>query len=214
VVFGALFLLGLARAGGLSRSGAGAWAWVEPALYVGIPLAATMALNWQNAKAFNVRYVLVGLPMYLALAAAGLAAVAGARRAAAGAAVVVASVLSLSHHYFDPRYAKEDVRSATRAVEARLAPGECIFAPTVWQIVAHYQRGGAPLHYVYRQPPGLMERQIDALTAACDSFWYLRARPWVDDADGRVLAAIESRFDRGEAMEFAGVSVIHFSRRN
>jgi hypothetical protein len=154
--------------------------------------------------------------MYLSLLALGIAR--PGRRAwtgaVAGLAVLATCAISLGRHYFDPRYAKEDVRGATRAVEARLTPGECIFAPTVWQIVEHYQRTGAPLHYVYRDPPLLRERQLEDLFASCDSFWYLRARPWVDDADGSVLAAVEARCRRRETLEFAGVSAIRFSPKN
>jgi 4-amino-4-deoxy-L-arabinose transferase-like glycosyltransferase len=212
LLFGALAVLGLARA---ARRG-GAWRASEMLLYLLVPLLAVLALNWQNAKAFNARYVLAGLPAYLALVAVG---VSGAGRLAwagvlCGAAAVATDSVSLSNHYGDPRYAKEDMRAATRAVEERMGPGECIFAPTVWQIVQHYQRGDAPLHYVYRNPPSLMERQLADLFASCGSFWYLRARPWVDDADGRVLAALEARYRRVESLEFAGVSAIHFSAEN
>jgi 4-amino-4-deoxy-L-arabinose transferase-like glycosyltransferase len=213
LLFGALACAGLAAAGRGAAHGRSR-ARIEPLLYVFLPLLATLALNWQNAKAFNVRYVLVGLPMYLALVAAGIAGLGRPRwlSPAAGLAVLATLGISLQNYYGDPRYAKEDVRAATRAVESRLAPGECIFAPTVWQIVGHYRRTDAPVHYVYRDPPHLMERQLAEMDAACAGVWYVRARPWVDDADGAVLAALESRYRRGETLEFPGVSVIHFTR--
>lgn len=214
LLFAALTLAGLAAAGrGAAR---GRWSpRGELLLYVLLPLVATLALNWQNAKAFNVRYVLVGLPMYLALVAAGIAGLRPARwmPAAAGIAVLATSAVSLRNHYTNPDYVREDVRAATRAVEARLAPGECIFAPTVWQIVNHYRRTDAPVHYVYRNPPTMMERQLAQLDDECDGLWYVRARPWVDDADGAVMAALESRYRRGESIEFPGVVAIHFTRR-
>jgi len=215
LLFGALLGLGLARAPAKSVNHSGGWTALEPLLYLLVPMVATLALNWQNAKAFNMRYVLVGLPGYLALLAVGLASLRrGDVRVGAGVAVLATCALSLRHHYFDPRYAKEDVRGATRAVEARLLPGECIFAPTVWQIVGHYQRGDAPVHYVFREPPELVRRQLDGLYGTCASFWYLRARPWVDDPDGRVLAELGSRYQLGERLEFAGVTALHYTRKN
>lgn len=212
LVFGVLAVAGL-RA--VSRPPRGdSWRAVELVLYITIPLAATLFLNWQNAKAFNVRYVLVGLPMFLTLIAAGIDAAARKRRIVVAALALGTCAVALFNYYADPSRQKEDVRDATRAVEARLAPGECIFAPTVWQIVAHYQTRPAPLHYVYREPPGIMERQLQDLYSSCPSFWYLRARPWVDDADGHVLAAIESRYRADGEMNFPGVRAIHFVSKN
>jgi hypothetical protein len=214
LLFGALAVLGLLRAA-RPRGGGGAWRAWELVLYIAVPLAATMLLNWQNAKAFNVRYVLVGLPMFLTLVAVGIEGAGRARRSMiAGLLALGTCALALFNYYTDAGRHKEDVRGATRAVEARLAPGECIFAPTVWQIVAHYQATDAPLHYIYREPAGMMDRQLDSLYTECSSFWYLRARPWVDDADGRVLAAIESRYRRDDEMSFPGVTAIHFVRKN
>jgi hypothetical protein len=208
VVFGALLAAGCI--GGARRFG---WApIVELCAFVAIPLAATIALNWQNAKAFNVRYVLVGLPAFLALVALGIEALGRVRITAA--AVLITCALSLENYYFDPAYAKEDVRRALRAVEERSRPGECLFAPTVWQIVAHYQRKDAPLHYVYRDVDAVMERQMRGVFESCASLWYLRARPWVDDFDGRVLGGLESHYRAEETLEFPGVSAIHFVRKD
>lgn len=209
VLFGSLVVLGAVR----GARAYGHWAVVEPLLYILVPLGATLALNWQNAKAFNVRYVLVGLPMYVALVAVGIASLRKRRDWIAGGLVVATCAVSLWNHYFDPRYAKEDVRGAVNAVEARLTPGECIFAPTVWQIVERYARDDVPIHYVYREPAQVMQLQLAELFVQCDSLWYLRARPWVDDADGRVMAEIDARYVRGETLEFPGVSAIHFTRK-
>lgn len=209
VLFGVLAATGLVAT--WRRS---AWRGAELVLYIGVPLAATLALNWQNAKAFNVRYVLIGLPMYLALVAAGIEAAGGKRRVLALALVVGTCVAALFNYYRDPARQKEDVRDAVRAVEARLQPGECIFAPTVFQIVAHYQTTGAPLHYIYHAPPAIVDRQLEDFYSGCSSFWYLRARPWVDDPDGRVLSSIESRYQAGEELDFPGVHAIHFVSKN
>ncbi|HXV12749.1 MAG TPA: hypothetical protein VEC56_00955, partial [Candidatus Krumholzibacteria bacterium] len=208
-LFGALLVRGVAR----GARDHGPWSVVEPLLYVGIPLLATLALNWQNAKAFNVRYVLVGLPMYLALVALGVASLPRAREALAGTLVAATCAVSLWNYYTDPRYAKEDVRSAVRAIEARIAPGECILAPTVWQIVEVYATTDAPVLNVYGSPESTMQDQLGRLVVQCDSFWYVRARTWVDDPQGRVLREIDARYVRGETWEFPGVSASHFARR-
>lgn len=208
LLFGSLAIAGLVAVRRPPRGST--WRGVELALYIGVPLAATLVLNWQNAKAFNARYVLIGLPMYLTVVAAGISAAGRERRALSAMLVLGTCAAALYHYYADPARQKEDVRDATRAVEARIRPGECIFAPTVWPIVAHYQTTPAPLHYINREPAGVMERQLQDLYAGCPSFWYLRARPWVDDADGQVLSAIDSRYRRDAEMSFPGVDAIHF----
>lgn len=209
VLFGSLLLLGVV----CGARAHGRWAIVEPLLYIVVPLIATLALNWQNAKAFNVRYVLVGLPMYLALVAIGITSLRRGVALAAGVLVAVTCAASLANYYFNPAYAKEDVRGALRAVEARLAPGECILAPTVWQIVGVYATTDAAVLNVYSTPESVMQDQLARLVVQCDSFWYLRARPWVDDPKGRVIAEIDERYVRVETLEFPGVSAIHFTRK-
>jgi len=207
--FGTLFVVGIAR----GARAHGRWAMIEPLLYVAVPLVATLALNWQNAKAFNVRYVLVGLPFYLALIAVGIDSLRPRVSWAAGALVTLTCAVSLWNYYFNPRYAKEDVRAAVRAVEARLVPGECIFAPTVWQIVGLYAQPSTPVRYVYRESDAVMQDHFGRLVVQCNSLWYVRAREWVDDADGKILREIDARYVRGETLEFPGVSAIHFTAR-
>jgi hypothetical protein len=210
LLFGTLAVAGLRWAG---RQGG--WRALELVFYLAAPIIATLLLNWQNAKAFNVRYVLVGLPMYLTLIVLGVEGLGNRRRSMVAVWLVLATnAWALVNYYTDPRRQKEDVRAATRAVETRIQPGECIFAPTVGQIVAHYQTTATPLHFVNRQPPGLMDRQMADLFSSCSAFWYLRARPWVDDPDGRVLSTIESRYRRGDVLEFSGVTAIYFVPKN
>lgn len=214
VVAWVVLVFGLAGAAGL-RSARRATGWggtLELAAYIVIPLAATLALNWQDAKAFNVRYVLVGLPAFVAFLAAGVGSLRGTRRVLA-AALLATCAASLGNHYFNPRFAKEDVKRALAEVERRLQPGECIFAPTVWQAVQHYRTVEAPLHRVYAAHPESSARRLEELLDGCATFWYLRARPWVDDPDGRVRDAIDRRCDALERFATAGVEVTRYRVR-
>ncbi len=183
---------------------------LELAAYVVIPLAATLILNWQNAKAFNVRYIIVGLPAYLAFVAAAVGCSRGKRAWIAGLLVAATCGWSLAQYYFDPRYAREDVRQAVAEIESRMEPGDCVFAPTVWEVVQHYQTARAPLHYVYPEPPGVAERQLEALFEECTVFWYVCARPWVADPEGRIVEKIERRFEKVDGFEVPGVEVTRY----
>ncbi|MDH4037613.1 MAG: glycosyltransferase family 39 protein [Candidatus Krumholzibacteria bacterium] len=206
LLFGAVTLAGLRAV----RRAMGWGGLLEMAGYLLIPLVATLLLNWQNAKAFNVRYVLVGLPAYVAFLAAGVTSLRATRRLWVGGALAATSLLSLGNHYFNPRFAREDVKRAVAGVEARADGRECIFAPTVWPVVRHYLTTDAPLHFVYGGPPGVAQRQLDAMFAQCDTFWYLRARPWVDDPDGRVRDEIERRCEPLDHFSTAGVEATRY----
>ena len=117
---------------------------------------------------------------------AGIEAVGGKRRAVALALVVGTCVAALFNYYRDPARQKEDVRAAVpRRRAPRPSARRVHFAPTVFQIVAPYQTMGAPLHYVTIRRPRLWTASWRDFYAGCSSFWYLRARPWVDDPDGR-----------------------------
>lgn len=213
VMFGTLALWGAVRGGrGRRRE------WLELGVYLAAPLVLTLALNWQNAKAFNLRYVLLGMPAFLCLVAAGICRLRRANLALL--ACVATMVTSLAHYYFDGRYAKEDVKRATRYVEERLessgAEG-CIFAPTVIRVVERYLEGNVPTYSAF-QREWLTRDRVDAqlapLFAACNSVWYVRARAWVDDYNDYLLHSVESRYTVVEEARFDGVEVFHFQRKN
>ena len=210
-LFGGLFVWGLWRA---TRGGA---PWKGLLLYLLIPIVITFALNWQNAKAFNVRYVLTGYGAFVCILAIGVADMPRRVGLVATGLVVATLLVSDLNYYFDGRYAREDVRGAVRYVDERIEPGECIFAPTVRGIVYHYYRGIEEVHAVYN-PDGLPERETDKrlrpLFAGCKSLWYIRARPWVDDPDGYVLGRLADRYRQTQVIHFNGVELLHFEPKN
>ncbi|MDH3198945.1 MAG: hypothetical protein OEO21_11980, partial [Candidatus Krumholzibacteria bacterium] len=205
LVFGGLFLYGASRALRASLRSR------ELAAYLIVPLACTLILGWQNAKAFNARYVLVSLPAWLCVLAIALDGMGRRARVAAWAAVAALTAVSLAHFYFDGRYAKEDVRGAVRTIEARAGPEDCILAPTVWHVVGRYYRGEAVTRSVFQRdwlPKPRVDAQLEPLFAECNTVWYIRARPWVDDADGYVLRRLAERYVSREVIEFNGVELM------
>jgi len=189
--------------------------WPALAIYLLIPIAGTIMLNWQNAKAFNVRYILVALPAYLCLVAIGIASLSRWWRIAVWVLVLGTSSLSLYHHYFDTRYHKEDVRGAVRYVEKRIGPDECFFAPTVRNVAKHYYTGSKEITSLFRGALSQqqLEDKLDRILDPCPSMWYMRARPWVLDPDGALKDRIWSRYEEVEAVEFEGVTVFHMVLR-
>lgn len=190
--------------------------WAELLLYFFLPVVGTLLLNWQNAKAFNIRYVLLSLPAYLCFIAIGLDILRPWMRAAGLGLVALTLLVSTGNYYFNGRYAREDVKGAVRYLEERLATDECVFAPAVRDVVDHYLRARAPLYSVYNRPWVKVEQvdaQLERLFAACNSFWYVRARWWVDDPDGYVWREITSRYEQSQSIEFNGVTLIKLDRK-
>lgn len=211
VLFGGLF------AWGVWRSVRKRAPWHGLLLYLFVPLIFTFILNWQNAKVFNVRYVLLGYPAFICFLAIGLDALPRRTRFAVTAVVLATLLISDGNYFFNGRYAREDVRGAVRYVEERIEPDECLFAPSVKGVVMHYYEGYEEVHAVFN-PPGQEKDRVDArlelMFAGCNSLWYIRARPWVDDADGYVLERIGTRYRQTELVYFEGVELFHFVAKN
>lgn len=214
VLFGWLLLAGLRRSLDRRR------VFQELVVYLSFPIVFTLLLNWQNAKAFNVRYVLLSLPAYLCLVALGAQGLGRRWRAWSVLACAVTMSVSLAQYYFDGSYAREDVKRAMRYIDPRLdtnGGNECIFAPTVFKVAARYRSGDTPIRFVYPPRGPNVERahaQLDSLFAACNSFWYVKAREWVADPDDWLERAISEYYDEVERQAFDGVKVIRYVRKN
>ncbi len=186
----------------------------ELLIYGLVPLVCILALNWQNAKVFNVRYVLVALLPFLALVGAGAAGLRQPVRTIALTLLVATTGLALSNYYFASRYYKEDVRAAIHHVEASSEPNECVLAPTVLIVAEHYASSDRAVFNVFRRPwvsQEKVEEQLQPLFARCNSFWYLRARPWANDPDGYLLSRLRAECDVLETKEFQGVTLFRMS---
>ena len=128
-------------------------------------------------------------------------------------AVLATQLVAVGNFYFNPTYAREDVRGAVRHVERHIAPGECIVAPTVTGVVEHYYEGVEEVHSVFNRPGrprDSVDRQLSEVFAWCNSVWYVRARPWVDDADGYVMGQISDHYRTLQIVNFEGVELYHF----
>lgn len=211
VVFGFLFLAGfwnLLR-GGPTQAG-------QAALYIFVPLVLLLALNWQNAKAFNARYLLVSLPAYVCVVAAGLRSLPGMSRKLATAAVVATLLVSLSNYYFNSRYAKEDVRGAASYVSANIEEGECILAPTVGLVFKHYFDKPNTIYYTAApagMPSAVVEKSLTRTIGECSVVWYVRGREWDSDPSGELSRALEKSYKETERVYgLTGVQVFKYER--
>lgn len=211
LLFGFLSLAGLR---GLLRAGGNRA--LQVVLYIALPLVLLLAICWQNAKAFNVRYMLVALPAYVCLVAAGMQALPGLWKKAVAAGVFLTLAVSLGNYYFNERYAKEDVRGAARYVAGNIAEGECVLAPIVTEVFQYYFGKPNPVRLV-AAPPGIprdvLEERLGRHLDGCGGVWFVRSREWDADPEGELLLALGRMYRKTARMEdFTGVEIRKYER--
>ena len=211
LLFGFLTLAGFWT---LRRLGGGRC--IQAALYIFLPLVLLLLLNWQNAKAFNARYLLVSFPAFICVVSAGVWGLHGVLKKAAIALVFVTLAVSLSNYYFNDGYAKEDIRGATRYVEDNIKPGDCVLAPTVATVLEHYFQKENPVYWVRATSapsPAALEERLRATLADCRTVWYVRSREWDHDPDGELAAALDRMYQETARLEgLPGVVIITYER--
>ena len=189
--------------------------WGQLLLYLLLPLLFTILLNWQNAKAFNVRYVLVALPAYLCVIAGGVATLRTAAARVVFALLVATLALSLGNHYYNGRYAKSDVRAAARHIDRSWRAGECVLAPVVREVFEKYSPHDDAVVRFYATtatPRETVDAQLEKIFAKCGGLWYIRAREWEYDASGYVAERLASAYHPVETIEYNGVTLTRFAR--
>ncbi len=174
----------------------------------------SVALALMNVKPMNPRYLAAAYPLIAVTLAVGVASV---HRVVGGllcAAIVVFCFASLSGYYFEPRYWKEDVRSAAYYVELHEEPGDIILVPVVRDVFNQYYDGAAERIVFYRGQAGsdaAVDERLDREVGDARRLWYVAARSWEVDPEGRIPARLEARGSLLDAADFIGVRVELYS---
>jgi len=161
---------------------------------------------------FHPRYLAVAMPGFVVLLGAALADLSPRRRIAVGLAVALLWGLSLRHHYFDPRYAKEDMRGASALVASRAVPGERIVAANTTPLLFYYYRGPVPVvpYWLgWAHDPALRARHLDEALAGASGAWVVLSRAEDLDPTGLFARDLDQRFPGAERFQFNGVQVWH-----
>lgn len=208
VVFGALTVLGgraLRRRGRLA----------EALLWLLVPALIVSYFALQNFKVFHPRYLAVALPAWLALLAAAFADLRPRGRAGFAAAVALLWGLSLRNHYFDPRYGKEDMRSAGALLASRAVAGERIVAANTEALLFYYYRGPVPIVTYWlgwAADPVARRERLDRLIADAPGAWVVLSRGEDLDPPGAFARDLDERHPDAERFQFEGVRMWHLRR--
>jgi hypothetical protein len=207
-VFGTLTVLGVRALRRRRRLG-------EALLWLLVPALLVSYFALQNFKVFHPRYLAVALPAYLALLAAALADLPPRRRVGFAAAVVLVWGYSLGHHYFDPRYGKEDMRSAGALLTSRAVAGERIVAANTEDLLFYYYRGPVPIASYWlgwAKDPVARSQRLDRLIADAPGAWVVLSRGEDLDPTGAFARDLDERHPDAERFRFEGVRVWHLRR--
>lgn len=160
-------------------------------LLLAVILLPIVAVTWfalSNFKVYNPRYVAVALPAWLCLLAAGWAALAPAARRLAAAAVLILFAVSHLHQGWGARYAKDDFKRATRALDLVVAPQDVLIAAGNFSPLEYYWRDREPAPVVYwagYARDERMEPRFRALMNPAGVTWLVVSRTHDLDPEGR-----------------------------
>jgi 4-amino-4-deoxy-L-arabinose transferase-like glycosyltransferase len=214
VTFGMLALIGFsalgdpaARSAALARDGRSHRALRLAVLLV--PIGAVTYFALSNFKVYNPRYVAVALPAYFCLLVAGWLALARPARRLAAAAVLVLFAISLLHQAAGARYAKDDFRRATRALDRVVAPQDGLIAVGNFSPLEYYWRDREPVPVVYwagYARDARMEPRFRALLNPAGPTWVVLSRTHDLDPQGRLETWIRRTWG-GPVGVFPGVRI-------
>ncbi len=180
---------------------------------VAVPLALVVFLSVRDVKTFHPRYLLAIFPAFAAILGAGWSRPGRAPRLSAAAAGLLA-LFALGNHYFDPRYAKEDLRAAARTVLEREEPGDSVVVIYSYRPFQYYFQdrghGGARLLRLHkrllRTDDALREHAADAASGG-GRVWLVLARWWDVAPEEKIRGAFEETLVERERWEHHGVKV-------
>ncbi|MCK4546895.1 MAG: glycosyltransferase family 39 protein [Candidatus Eisenbacteria sp.] len=183
-------------------------------LYILVPMLVLSFLAVRNIKVFNARYVMVALPAYYLLLARGLSQVGRAWLRWMNLSLVLLLVLySLSNYYFDPRYAKEDIRSAVDYVQEHAADDDIILMTNCRSVFDLYYAGRPQVLDILDlldQDPLITEENLKQLATIHPRLWLVQVREWDVDPHGALEKLLMSRFGLVDKQIFPGVRLSAF----
>jgi uncharacterized membrane protein len=208
VLFASVFVVGVTK---LRRDKS---AGVFLLMWLGVPIAGVfMIATTTSYHVYNTRYAAIALPAYILILAAGIATF----RMQLVQITVLSGLLfingvSLAHYYFDPRYAREDARSAALFLGSTARPGDIILSVGNTTALRHYYKGSLPI-----LPAGenstknaSLAEQVRKLGKDHERLWLVEIRPWEADPKSQVKAALDNLAHRTERKKFSGVEILSY----
>jgi 4-amino-4-deoxy-L-arabinose transferase-like glycosyltransferase len=194
------------------------------AIWMIVPVLLAILITQFTNVSYNPRYVIISLPPLLIVLAAGVTSIVSSKGPAVGAVITFVSLTAtaLFNLYWNPAYAREDVRPIARMLRTDFDPNSVLVVGNsrMWPVLKYY---GAPVpdHGLYVNPSGTAIEHSLANTVAelgqvikepVKNIWLLEYRAWESDPD-HVLRKTLNGLGRVQAVHsWPGVSLRIYSR--
>jgi len=170
---------------------AGIWC----AIWIIVPVLLAILLTQITNVSYNPRYVIASLPPLLIVLAAGVASILRSGGAALGAvmAFVALTAISLFNLYWNPNYAREDLRPVARMLSTDFEPNNVLVVGNIRMLtVLQYYGARIPDQMLYVEPSSKqVAHNLNNTVAELErvvkqpetSVWLIQYRMWEADPD-------------------------------
>ena len=185
-------------------------------LWIAIPILIAGWMAAANVKVWNARYVAVAFPAFLLLVGGGLCALPARLRRIGLALVLGLSGIAIWNLRTDPRYAKEDYRSAGSYLDRELQPDDLLIGIGAPQPIFYYAVR-RPSAYLLLHPHRIgddqeLRRRIAAGAAGRSRVWLLRARAHQSDPRNQVGRILGETRNRAAHLAFTGIELERYDQ--
>ena len=127
-------------------------------------------------------------------------------------AVLTVHGAALANYYFEPRYAREDIRAAALYLETAAGPRDVLLIVGTESSLPHYYKGNLPLvDFKTLQPAEQpLKEKLRKLSTNHDRIWLVQIRPWQVDRSGTIKADLDSTYRIAEQQHFSGVDIYSY----
>lgn len=189
---------------------------LETALWIVVPFVALIAMRLLDVKTFTPRYLAVTAPIFLLAAGHGLSVLHGWTVRVACVALLGLTLWSSASYHVDPRYAKDDVRSAAVWIANQDAAGEPVLVPVVTDIFRLYYRGRGEVRDFWGlgslADRDAAVRALSERIGEADQAWLVLSRSGTLDPGHHLAPALDDLGDIVAVREFPGVTALHWRR--
>jgi hypothetical protein len=130
--------------------------------------------------------------------------------------LVAVIAVSLCNYFGNPRYAKDDLRSAAGLIEREYRSGDVVVAVFTAEPLEFYLEGVAPVNVFGLddiRSPSAMEERCRSLSGEGDRVWLSLCREWQVDPDGIIRNWFEANLEKLERHSFTGVDLFLYGKR-
>lgn len=176
----------------------GRWPVLFLSVYLVVPIVSLYFLS-RGRSDYTPRYLIAISPAYYLLAAAGLHVLQGGSALRARRVLFASCLLlmlaalgySLGNYYFDPKYSRDDHRSAAGYLEEHInaQDGIILNAPYFYPVFTYYYKGPSPWIGLPQDYPPLESRvkaALEELASRYDRLWLVLWQDYYSDPQGFV----------------------------